>query len=162
SISSSSSTYAACCRSTRRRSFARALPAATDAEAVSWGNVIHMREIEAQSVQGSASLDSAEGALPWQDLVASIFRHRRLVLITFFLGLIGVTAWAWTLPPSYKATAILMIRDNRTSLAVSPDERTGPLMDRGGQDDINSLVALLTSPALVEEILAKDDPKGAA
>jgi len=118
-----------------------------------------MREIQAQS-SAQPTLD-ATATLPWQDFVASIFRHRRLVLTVFVIGTLAVTAWAWTLPPTYKASAILMIRDNRTRLAVSPDAHTGSVMDTGSMDEVNSLVALLTSEVLVQEILAKDDPKAA-
>jgi uncharacterized protein involved in exopolysaccharide biosynthesis len=46
-----------------------------------------------------------------------------------------------------------MVRDNRTRIAVSPDERIGPLLDSGTEQQINALMTFMTSPTLVAEVL---------
>jgi hypothetical protein len=124
-----------------------------------------MREIEAQS-SAQPTLD-ATATLPGRTSSRRSSAIGRLVLTVFVIGTLAVTAWAWTLPPTYKASAILMIRDNRTRLAVSPDAHTGSVMDTGSMDEVNSLVALLTSevwckrswPRTIRSGDANDEPE---
>jgi uncharacterized protein involved in exopolysaccharide biosynthesis len=112
--------------------------------------------------QVQTSLDANEPTLPWQDLVASIFRHRRIVFTALGIAILLGTIMGWTVPPTYKASALLMVRDNRTRIAVSPDERIGPLLDSGSEQQINALITFITSPTLVEEVLVGDQPKARA
>jgi uncharacterized protein involved in exopolysaccharide biosynthesis len=106
--------------------------------------------------QAQTSFDANEPTLPWQDLVASIYRHRRLVFTILGVAVLLGIIRGWTLPPVYKATSLLMVRDNRTRLAVSPDERIGPLLDSGSEQQINALITFITSPTLVAEVLYGD------
>ena len=104
-----------------------------------------------------ASFDLTEQALPWQDLVASIFRHRKVVFVLLAVGIVVGAVRGWTLPPTYRASALLLVRDNLARLTVSPDARTGPVIDRGEQQ-VNSLAALVRSPTLVREVLKEKYP----
>jgi uncharacterized protein involved in exopolysaccharide biosynthesis len=119
-----------------------------------------MADLHNQS-PAQTGFDLSEQALPWQDLIASVFRHRRLVLTVLAVGVIAATLRGWFLPPTYKASALVMVRDNRARLTVSPDESSGAVLERGGEEQINSLIALATSPAVVQEMLLEKDPSAA-
>jgi uncharacterized protein involved in exopolysaccharide biosynthesis len=99
-----------------------------------------------------AGFDLAEQALPWQDFLFSVFRHRRIVVVLLMLGILGGSIRAWTLPPNYTASARLMVRDSRARITVSPDQGTDAVRDRT-PEQMGSLIALVRSPALVQEIL---------
>jgi uncharacterized protein involved in exopolysaccharide biosynthesis len=115
-----------------------------------------------QKAHAQPSFDTDEPTLPWQDLVASIFRHRRLVVTALGLAVLAGVVRGWTVPPTYKASSLLMVRDNRTRLAVSPDERIGPLLDTGSEQQINALITFMTSASLVAEVLDGDEADRAA
>jgi uncharacterized protein involved in exopolysaccharide biosynthesis len=111
---------------------------------------------EGQS-QGAAqgSFDLNEQALPIQDFAASVFRHRRMVLSLIAIGVVAATLRAWFMPPTYKASSVLMVRDNRARLTVSPDDSSSAVLVRGGEGQMSSLMALATSPALIQDVLMK-------
>ena len=97
-----------------------------------------------------------EQTIPWQDLIASVFRHRRVVLTLLLTGIALATVRGWTVPPTYKSSSLLMIRDNRTRMTVSPDESSDAVLERSLGEQVNALVALLGSTALVQEVLDDD------
>ena len=94
-------------------------------------------------------------ALPWQELVAPIFRRRKLIAAVVVVGVALSTALAWMEPPLYEATATLIVRPKRADITVSPDAGSGVVMERLGTEAINSQVQLLESRELLRGVLAK-------
>ncbi len=105
--------------------------------------------------QPNSEFELSAASLPWQDLVRSIFRHRKLVLTTVAIGVSLAGIRAWTLPPSYKARSVLMVKDSRAHVAVTPDAETRTVLHRVGDAQVNALATLLQDPSLVREALER-------
>jgi uncharacterized protein involved in exopolysaccharide biosynthesis len=109
------------------------------------------------------SLESPGSALPWQDLIASIYHHRKVVAAIFVLGLGLSVAWTSITPPTYRAKALLMVKDQRAQMTVSPDGRSQQVIGSlEREDDINSLLTLAYQPSLavaaLDAVTPKDQP----
>jgi uncharacterized protein involved in exopolysaccharide biosynthesis len=111
-----------------------------------------MEPKHAQNVQDP--LNAEEGLIPWEDLLDTVFHHRRLIVAVCAIGITLSVFWAWATPPMYQGRAMMLVKDNRAQMAFAPaDARTrmpGPTDDL---EQINSLAALIRSPALIEEVL---------
>src|ERR1700686_1765902 len=101
-----------------------------------------------------------EALMQW---VEQIFRRRTLALRVGLLvfGVIAVGSLLWA--PSYESVSEILVQSNRVQLLVSPglkedaanqSTQTVPVMEQ----DLNSEVELLTSPALIEQALAGQRP----
>ena len=91
--------------------------------------------------------------IPWQEILATLFRRWRLIAVVFVVGLIGSAILAFLQGPQYEASAKLMLTSERAHITVSPDPSSGAVVDRVTDQEINSEVALLKSPALIREVL---------
>lgn len=91
-----------------------------------------------------------EQTIPWQELVALLWRRRALIAVVFATGLITVTVLAWLKAPTYRATATIMVTPARATITVSPDANEG---SRIAPLDLDSEVALLSSKELLREVL---------
>jgi uncharacterized protein involved in exopolysaccharide biosynthesis len=96
------------------------------------------------------------GQIDWQEIVALLFRRRKLILGVFVSGLATAALIVSIRSPVYQATATLMVTSQRARITVSPDPKSAATVDRLTDEDLNSEVALLSSPALVREALAPD------
>jgi uncharacterized protein involved in exopolysaccharide biosynthesis len=94
--------------------------------------------------------------IAWQEIVAVLFRRRKLILGVFVSGLATAALLVSIRSPVYQATATLMVTSQRAHIAVSPDPKSLATVDRLTDQDLNSEVALLSSPALVREALEPD------
>ncbi len=109
---------------------------------------------------GRRNLDLTEQALPWQDMIASVYRHRRMVAAILSAGIAVATMRAWLLPPTYEAESLIMVVDQRARVRVTPDKNATALIDRAGQEQINSVTALLRDVTLVREVLEDREASG--
>ena len=91
--------------------------------------------------------------IPWQDLAAIPWRHRMLIGVVWGVGLITVTVFAWLQPPTYRASAKLMVTSSRATIAVSPDANERPRVDPVTESDLSAEVMMLSSPSLMREAL---------
>ncbi|MGD0949271.1 MAG: GumC family protein [Candidatus Binatia bacterium] len=96
------------------------------------------------------------GQIAWREIVALLFRRRKLILGVFVSGLATAALIVSIRSPVYRATATLMVTSQRARITVSPDPKSAATVDRLTDEDLNSEVALLSSPALVREVLAPD------
>jgi uncharacterized protein involved in exopolysaccharide biosynthesis len=110
-----------------------------------------MEPTHGQNVQDP--LTAEEGLIPWEDLLDTVFYHRRLIVTVCAIGIALSVLWAWATPPMYQGRAMIMVKDNRAQMALSADSRTRLPGPADGLEQINSLAALIKSPALIEEVL---------
>jgi uncharacterized protein involved in exopolysaccharide biosynthesis len=96
---------------------------------------------------------------PWERYFDVLVRQRRLILGTLAAGCALAALIALVRAPVFVAATTLMVSSDRPRLAVSPDPKTGPVVDRVTDQDLKSEVALLQSPALIRTVLVE---RGAA
>src|SRR4051812_16708025 len=79
-----------------------------------------------------------------RDLLAVFFRQRRLVLVSFFLVLVGISLYG-LLFPTYQSHMRILVRRSRVDPSVTPMLAQTPSLDRGeiSEEDLNSEVELL-------------------
>jgi uncharacterized protein involved in exopolysaccharide biosynthesis len=93
--------------------------------------------------------------IAWQDLLAMVFRRKRMILRIGVVGLVLASIYAWMQPPVYRADGKIMLRAHRAQLTVSPDAGSKPMLDRVTESQVLSEAALLRSETLLREVLAK-------
>lgn len=91
-----------------------------------------------------------EKPLPWQEILETVFRRRRILLAAVAAGALAGLFANWLRPPLFTASAQLQL----TAQAVP-----GPRVDAMPATQIQAEMALLKSPALVRSVLlaVRDD-----
>ena len=103
---------------------------------------------------------SAESALlSAKELLALIGRQRDIVLMVTIFGTVAFGVTAMMLPPQYRSSAMLMVRQNvaHTPVAATADSEAvvSKATDyRSVEPEINGAVALLQSPDTVRDVLS--------
>jgi len=95
------------------------------------------------------------GRLPTlRDIVTPLFRHRRLVLLTFLCIVLGTILSIILLPKDYEAKMKILVKRERVDAAVSPG-RDAALVNPGDvtEEELNSEVELLNSRDLLEKVV---------
>lgn len=111
--------------------------------------------MERDPANSHSEFELSAAAIPWQDMVRSIYRHRKIVLSIVAIGVSLSTVRALTLPPTYKARSVLMVKDSRAHVAVTPDAETKTVLHRVGDAQVNALATLLQDANLVRDALAR-------
>lgn len=89
-----------------------------------------------------------------RDLVAPLFRYRRMLLVTFLALSAGVMAAAILATPTYEARMKILVKRERLDAIVTPKENVPSLMrDDVSESELYSEVELLTSRDLLEEVV---------
>jgi len=90
----------------------------------------------------------------WRDLAAVLFRHPRLLLISFFGVLLGAIA-SGALAPSYKGEMKFLVRRERIDPVVTsrPDATPPVVQEEISQSELNSEVELLNSNDLLRQVV---------
>ncbi|MDP9120756.1 MAG: Wzz/FepE/Etk N-terminal domain-containing protein [Acidobacteriota bacterium] len=83
-------------------------------------------------------------SIPWGSIFETVWRRRGLVLGVTLLGSLIVAALVLSRPPLYKAKATIILGAQRVS---------GPRTEAMPDKQIESELALLSSPTLVREVL---------
>jgi len=96
--------------------------------------------------------------LTWPDLLEALRRRRGLVLRVGAGCLLLLLLTSFTLGPTYRTSATLLVAATR-SRSISPDAEAMPRVDRIGEEDLNSQAELLRSEALIRRVL---EPQAAA
>jgi uncharacterized protein involved in exopolysaccharide biosynthesis len=89
-----------------------------------------------------------------RDLLAIAFRHRRLMMISFFGILLGAILAAMLQPPRYEAGMEILVKRERVDPVVTSEASTLPQFAVGvTEEEINSEVELLKSRDLLEKVV---------
>src|ERR1039457_3058018 len=115
-----------------------------------------MIDMDEQNFQSSAYGSDRLPTL--RDIVTPIFRHRKLVLLTFLSLVLGTILGIILLPKDYEAKMKILVKRERVDAAVSPG-RDVVLANPGGvtEEELNSEVELLKSRDLLEKVVISCD-----
>ncbi len=94
-------------------------------------------------------LEGSSSAIPWSDIVSALSHHRRTVVSIFTVGFTLSMLWGWASPPEYRAKALLLVKDQRAQMTVSPDARSHNFVDSEREDEVNSLMTLAFQPVVI-------------
>lgn len=102
----------------------------------------------------SQTPDRVPASMPTlRDLLAPIFRRRRLVAISFFGILLGAVL-SGLLPKKYEAQMKILVRRERVDPVLTPDRDSQPQLQNGiREEELNSEVELLKSRDLLEAVV---------
>jgi len=89
-----------------------------------------------------------------RDLLAVVFRHRRLA-VNFFLGiLLGTVLSLWILPKQYEAEMKILVKRERTDPVITSEASAfAQFSTNVTEEDLNSEVELLKSRDLLEKVV---------
>lgn len=98
--------------------------------------------------------DTSARTLTLRDIVAPVFRHRRLVILSFTGILLGAAIGGLSLPKQYKAQMRMLVRFERADPLVTSDRNALlPLRPDVSEEELNSEVELLKSRDLLEKVV---------
>jgi uncharacterized protein involved in exopolysaccharide biosynthesis len=87
-----------------------------------------------------------------RDLIAPLFRHRRLVVVSFLGILLGSAAVALLLPKQYQAEMKILVKRERVDPILSSDKTTIVPHSEVSEEEVQSEVELLRSRDLLEHV----------
>jgi uncharacterized protein involved in exopolysaccharide biosynthesis len=89
-----------------------------------------------------------------RDVVAIVFRHQRVMMLSFVGVVLGVLLSAVFLPTKYRSETKLLVKRERIDPVVSP-EQNAPMMfhDTVGEEEINSEVELIQSQDVLQQVV---------
>src|SRR3989442_1579292 len=90
-----------------------------------------------------------------RDWVAVGFRHFRLMVLSFFVVLLGVVVFTWLTPPRYEAQVKIMVKRERLDQVMGVGPNTQLIASEMTEMDLNSEVELLKSRDLLEKVVAE-------
>lgn len=107
--------------------------------------------MEAQDIQFEANAPERLPSL--RDIATPLFRHRRLVLLTFCGLVLGTVLGIILLPKDYQAKMKILVKRERVDTAVTPG-RDAVMSNSGSvtEEELNSEVELLKSRDLLEKV----------
>lgn len=105
-----------------------------------------------------------------RDVARVVFRHRRLMVLTF-LGIVALTVLVIAVyPRGYTSEAKLFLKVGRESVALDPTATTGQtiMLQKTQVDEVNSALQVLTSREVLKHVVERvgaehivsDSPKG--
>jgi uncharacterized protein involved in exopolysaccharide biosynthesis len=119
--------------------------------------------------RGSASGESVtavEGAAPilnprlrvypgtLRDFLAVLFRHKGLILISFFSVFAGAVLTIFLTPRQYESHMKILVKRERMDMVMAPDANSRMVSEPSlSQEDLNSEVELLRSSDLLEKVV---------
>jgi len=108
--------------------------------------------MDGQDFQSGAN--GAERLPTLRDIATPLFRHPKLVLLTFLGLLLGAVLGIILLPKDYEAKMKILVKRERVDAAVSPG-RDAVISNPGGvtEEELNSEVELLKSRDLLEKVV---------
>ena len=99
--------------------------------------------------------DAAGTSLPTiRDFLAIVFRHRKLMALSFVGILLGATLVALLQPSRYQAQMKILVKSERIDPVVTPQASTiSPVAAAVTEEELNSEVELLKSQDLLEKVV---------
>lgn len=89
-----------------------------------------------------------------RDLVAVVFRHKRVMILCFLGIFVGALMSALVLPASYRAETKILVKKERVDPVVSP-QQTAPMIvkDAISEEELNSEVELMGSEDVLRKVV---------
>ena len=97
-----------------------------------------------------------------RDLLAVLFRQRRLALISFMAIFLAILGYG-VLAPSYQAHMSVLVRRGRVDPLVTPAPTPSPMFQRDEitEEELNSQVELLRDDEILRTVVQASGPTGA-
>lgn len=114
-------------------------------------------------MQSALVVQAAPQPVALRDAASIVFRHKKLLSITFF-SVIGIAvALIFLLPNKYKSSAELLVERARADAPISPQpiEAYQPQQEEVSEADLDSEVALLTTNDILHQVVLKNGLAGA-
>lgn len=104
--------------------------------------------------------DETPRELSLRDLFYVGFRHKGKMLAWFLTVMVGVTAFTFLTPETYRSTAKLLLRLGRESVTLDPTATTGPVISvsQSRASEIQTELEILQSQELIEKLVSALGP----
>src|SRR5712692_8632276 len=111
-------------------------------------------ELKMEEQLERSHLGSAPRSTTLRDVLAPLFRHSRLVVVSFLGILLGAVLSGLLTPKQYQAETKILVKRERVERVVSTD-RTSSVPSRPdvSEEELNSEVELLKSRDLLEKVV---------
>jgi uncharacterized protein involved in exopolysaccharide biosynthesis len=107
----------------------------------------------ADRTRGIPAFQGEDGEFSLRDLLTVVFKRRRLIL-SFFLTTVVVTTLAtFLLPPTYEATASILVKKASAEVPLVPKESSQLIISQVTEEDLNSEMTILKSRQAIEDTL---------
>jgi uncharacterized protein involved in exopolysaccharide biosynthesis/Mrp family chromosome partitioning ATPase len=105
--------------------------------------------------------DETPRELSLRDLFYIGFRHKGKMLAWFLTVMVGVTAFTFLTPETYRSTAKLLLRLGRESVTLDPTATTGPVISvsQSRANEIQAELEILQSQELIERLVSALGPE---
>lgn len=100
--------------------------------------------------------DEDRSRIDWAELLALAYRRRRVIATCTAVGLVLSGVLAMLPSPTYRAAAKIMVTADRGRIKLSPDPGSAMSGDRFTDQDVNSEVAILSSPSAIRAVLQRE------
>src|SRR5262249_32664221 len=90
-----------------------------------------------------------------RDVVAVVFRHGWLMVISFFGIFFGAVVVTWLMPQVYEAHVKIMVKRDRIDPVIGTTQNTQLVHEDLTEQDLNSEVELLKSRDLLEKVVVE-------
>ena len=90
-----------------------------------------------------------------RDVVAVVFRHGWLMVISFFGIFFGAVVVTWLMPQVYEAHVKIMVKRDRIDPVIGPTQNTQLVHEDLTEQDLNSEVELLKGRDLLEKVVVE-------
>jgi uncharacterized protein involved in exopolysaccharide biosynthesis len=108
--------------------------------------------MEEQKLGNAESVRTSSPTL--RDVLAVVFRHRRLAVNAFLGVLLGTCVALWFVPKQYLAGMKILVNRERTDLVISSEANaSSQFVSNVTEEDLNSEVELLKSRDLLEKVV---------
>ncbi len=104
---------------------------------------------------GAPRMPATQHSTTVRDVVAVGFRHRWLIVISFFGVFWGAVVVTWLMPPRYEAHVKIMVKRERIDPVVGATQNTQLIAEDMTEQDLNSEVELLKSRDLMEKVVSE-------
>ena len=105
--------------------------------------------------QNQRNIEDVRALTPtFRDLLAVLFRHRRLAINSFLAVLLGTILALWILPKQYEAQMKILVKRERTDPVITSEANASLQFSTNvTEEDLNSEVELLKSRDLLEKVV---------
>jgi uncharacterized protein involved in exopolysaccharide biosynthesis len=88
-----------------------------------------------------------------RDFLTVVFKRKRLILSFFLTTVIVTTLATFLLPPTYEATASILVKKASAEVPLVPKESSQLIISQVSEEDLNSEMTILKSRQAIEETL---------
>jgi uncharacterized protein involved in exopolysaccharide biosynthesis len=112
-----------------------------------------MTDDPSRGVRVSTSTVEKNAEYNLRDVLTVVFKRRRLILSFFFTTVAVTTLATFLVPPTYEATASILVKKASAELPLVPKDSSQLIISQVSEEDLNSETTILKSRQAIEETL---------